>query len=187
MNVKFSCTLIEDILLPFQMSMPNQIFTHAPPTCILINFIVTMPIFILLIILLMRTSIAWIQPHPHGAILRHILNMVISFLCSSINYLENRLLCNDLIIIRNYGDDEEDERDIKRALERQGDAHIKVEIQSNSEFQSLTSSPTRSTRPLRLQIDVQDAYQIGFGHSIYAQKEDEMTSPLVLVAGPTKI
>jgi hypothetical protein len=41
------------------------------------------------------------------------------------------LLPNDLIIVRNDGDDEEDKRDIKRALERQGDTHIKVEIQSN--------------------------------------------------------
>jgi hypothetical protein len=36
------------------------------------------------------------------------------------------LLPNDLIIVRNYGDDDEDELDIKRALGRQGDAHIKV-------------------------------------------------------------
>jgi hypothetical protein len=92
----------------------------------------------------MMTSIAWIQPHPHGAILRHISNTVISFLCSSVNYPENRLLPNDLIIVSNHGDDEEDEWDIKSVLERQGDAHIKVDIQSNSEFQSLTSSPTQS-------------------------------------------
>jgi hypothetical protein len=82
----------------------------------------------------MRTSIGWIQPHPHGAILRHISNAVISFLCSFVNYLENQLLSNDLIIVRNHGDDEEDKRDIKSELERQGDAHIKVEIQSNSKF-----------------------------------------------------
>jgi hypothetical protein len=60
--------------------------------------------------------------------------MVNSFLCSSTNYFENRLVHNDLIIVRNNGDDEEDEQDIKRALERQGDAHMKVEIQSNSEL-----------------------------------------------------
>jgi hypothetical protein len=84
----------------------------------------------------MRTSVAWIQPHPHGAILRHISNTVNSFLCSSVNYLVNQLLANDLIIVRNHGADEDDEWDIKRALERQVDAHIKVEIQSNSEFQS---------------------------------------------------
>jgi hypothetical protein len=83
---------------------------------------------------MMRTSVAWIQPHPHGAILRHFSNMVILFLCSSVNYLENRLLPNDLIIVWKHGDDEKDERDIKRVLERQGEVHIKVEIQSNSEF-----------------------------------------------------
>jgi hypothetical protein len=72
----------------------------------------------------MRTCLSWIQPHPHGAILRHLLNMVNLFLCSSTNYFENQLLPNDLIIVRNHGDDEEDERDIKRELERQGDAHL---------------------------------------------------------------
>jgi hypothetical protein len=99
---------------------------------------------------MMRTSVAWIQPHPHRAILRHISNTVISFLCSSVNHLENQLLPNDLIIVMNNRDDDEDERDIKRALERQGDAHINVDIQSNSEFQSLTLSPTRSLEPPRL-------------------------------------
>jgi riboflavin synthase len=56
------------------------------------------------------------------------------FLCSSTNNLENQLLPNDLIIVRNHRDDEEDEQDIKRVLEKHGDAHIKVKIQSNSEF-----------------------------------------------------
>jgi hypothetical protein len=68
---------------------------------------------------MMRTCLSWIHPHPRGAILRLLLNMINSFLCSSTNYFENGLLPNDLIIVRNYGDDEEDERDIKRALERQ--------------------------------------------------------------------
>jgi hypothetical protein len=67
---------------------------------------------------MMRTCLSWIQPYPHVAILRHLLNTVNSFLCSSTNYFENPLLPNDLIIVRNHGDDEEDEWDIKRALER---------------------------------------------------------------------
>jgi hypothetical protein len=121
-----------------------------------------------------RTCLSWIQPHPQGAILGHFLNMLNSFLCSSTNYFENLLLPNDLIIIRNHGDEEDDEWDIKRVQERQGDAHIKVEIKSNSEFQSLTLSLTRGLGPPRIQIDVQDAYEIGFGHSTYAQKEDEI-------------
>jgi hypothetical protein len=57
----------------------------------------------------MRTCLSWIQPHPHGAILRYFLNMVNLFLCSSTIYFLNRLLPNDLIIVRNHGDDEEDE------------------------------------------------------------------------------
>jgi hypothetical protein len=80
------------------------------------------------------TCLSWIQPHPHGAILRHLINMVNTFLCSSTKFFENRLLPNDLIIARNHEDDEEDEWDIKRARERHGDVHIKVAIKSNSKF-----------------------------------------------------
>jgi hypothetical protein len=72
-------------------------------------------------------------------------------------------------------------------LGRQGGAHIRVEIQSNSEFRSLTSSPTRSPGPPQLQIDVQDAYEIGFGRSTYARKEDEISFPIALVLGPAKV
>jgi hypothetical protein len=43
--------------------------------------------------------------------------MVNLFLYSFTNYFENRLLPNDLIIIRNHGDDDEEERDIKRKLD----------------------------------------------------------------------
>jgi hypothetical protein len=70
----------------------------------------------------------------------------------STNYFENRLLPNDLISVRNHGDDDEDERDIKRVLERQGDAHIRLEIQYNSEFQSLTLSPIRSPGPAQFKL-----------------------------------
>jgi hypothetical protein len=106
------------------------------------------------------------------------------FLCSSTNYFENRLLPNNLIIVMNHGDDEEDERDIKRVLERQGDMHIKVGIQSNSEFQSLTLSPTWSPGPPRIQIDLQDVYKIRFLHSAYAWREDEIKFPVKPVLGP---
>jgi hypothetical protein len=136
---------------------------------------------------MMRTCLSWIQPHPHVAIRRHLLNTVNSFLCSSTKYFENRLLPNNLLIVRNHGDDEEDERDIKRPLERQGDAHIKLGIQSNLDFQSLTSSPTRSPGPPWLQIDIQKAYNIGFGRSTYARKEDETTLLMESVPGPNKI
>jgi hypothetical protein len=134
---------------------------------------------------MMRACLSWIQPHPHGAIRRHLLNTVNSFLCSSTNYFENRLLPNDLIIVRNHEDDEEDEQEITRALESQGDAHMMVEIQSNSEFQSMTLSPIWSPRPPRLQIDVHDGYEIG--RSTNAWKEDEINFPIEPVLGLTKI
>jgi hypothetical protein len=119
----------------------------------------------------MGTCLLWIQTHHNGTILRHLLNTVNSFFCFSTNYFQNRLLPNDLIMVGNQGDEEEeDEQDIKRALERQVDAHIKVEIQSNSEFQSLTPSPTQSLGPHWLKIDVHDAYKIRFRCSTYAWK-----------------
>jgi hypothetical protein len=48
-------------------------------------------------------------------------------------------------------------------------------------------SPTRSLGPPQLQIDVQDTYQIKFGRSTYAQKEDEIIFPMAPVPGPNKI
>jgi hypothetical protein len=88
------------------------------------------------------------------------------------------LVPNDLIIVRNHGDDEENEWDIKIGQERQGDVHIKMEIKSNSEFQSLTSSLTQGPGPPQLQIDVQNANEIGFGRSTYAQKDGEISLPM---------
>jgi hypothetical protein len=90
-------------------------------------------------------------------------------------------------MVRNHGDDEEHEQDIKRALKRQVDVHIKVEIQSNSEFQSLTPSPTQSPGPPWLKNDVHDAYKIRFRCSTYARKEDEIKFPMALEPGPDKI
>jgi hypothetical protein len=54
------------------------------------------------------------------------------------------LLPNDLIIVRNHGDDEEDEWDIKRALERQGDP-IQFRI---PEFDFESNSESRTTLAL---------------------------------------
>jgi hypothetical protein len=83
---------------------------------------------------MMRISLAWIRPHTHEAIIRHILNTVNSFLCSSTNYLENQLLPNNLIIARNHGDDEEDVRGTKNVMKSPRDVHNKVEIQPNSKL-----------------------------------------------------
>jgi hypothetical protein len=79
----------------------------------------------------------------------------------------------------------EDKRSIKKLLESQGDVYEKVANQSNLELPSL--SPTRSTRPPRIQIDVQNAYDIRFERSTYALKAKEIKFPIALVSYPTKI
>jgi hypothetical protein len=79
----------------------------------------------------------------------------------------------------------EDKRRIKKVLESQGDVHEKVANQSNSE--SLSSSPTRSTGPPHIQIDVQIAYDLHFRHSTYARKDKEIAFPMESVSCPTKI
>jgi hypothetical protein len=79
----------------------------------------------------------------------------------------------------------EDKRSIKKVLESQGDVHVKGANQSNSELPS--SSPTRGPGLPHIQIDVQIAYDLRFGHSTYAWKSKEITFPMALVSCPTKI
>jgi hypothetical protein len=70
----------------------------------------------------------------------------------------------------------EDKQSIKMVLKGQGDMHEKVGNQSNSELPS--SSPTRSPGPPHIQIEVQIAYNLSFGHSTYAQRAKEITFPI---------
>jgi hypothetical protein len=79
----------------------------------------------------------------------------------------------------------ENKRSIEKVLESLGDVHEKVANQSNSELPS--SSPTRSPGPPRIQIDVQIAYYLRFGRSIYARKAKEITFPMKPVSCRTKI
>jgi hypothetical protein len=79
----------------------------------------------------------------------------------------------------------EDKWSIKKVLESQGDVHEKVANQSNSELPS--SSPTRSSGPPRIQIDVQIAYDLRFGRSTYSRKDKEISFPMALVSCTTKI
>ncbi len=51
----------------------------------------------------------------------------------------------------------------------------------------MTSSPTQSSWPHRLYIDVQDAYKIGFGRSAYARKEAEINFTMGPVPSPNNI
>jgi hypothetical protein len=79
----------------------------------------------------------------------------------------------------------EDKQSIKKVLESQRDVHENVAYQSNSELP--TPSPTRSSGPPRIQIDVQIAYDLRFGHSTYARTAKGIRFPMTLVSCPTKI
>jgi hypothetical protein len=79
----------------------------------------------------------------------------------------------------------EDKRSIKKVLESQGDVHEKVANQYNLELPS--SSPTQSPGSPRIQIDVQNAYDLRFERSTYARKAKEIKFPMALISCPTKI
>jgi hypothetical protein len=79
----------------------------------------------------------------------------------------------------------EDKRSIKEVLESQGDVHAKVANKSNSELPS--SSPTQSPGPPRIQIDVENAYNLRFGRSTYARKDKEVAFQIEPVPCQTKI
>jgi hypothetical protein len=91
---------------------------------------------------------------------------------------ENILIPNDLIIVRNHGDDEYNVGESFRGVEDQQGHPIQVGDQFNSELQSATLNPTRSPKPPCNQIDAQDTYAFRFGHSIYAWKHDKITFPM---------
>jgi hypothetical protein len=79
----------------------------------------------------------------------------------------------------------EDKRNIKKVLQSQGDMHEKVANQSNSELPS--SSPTQSSGPPHIQIDVQIAYNLHVGCFTYARKAKERTFPMAPVSCPSNI
>ena len=79
----------------------------------------------------------------------------------------------------------EDKWSIKKVVESQGDVHEKVANQSNLELPSL--SPTRSSWPPRIQIDVQIAYDLRFGRSTYVPKAQDINIPMEVVSCLTKI
>jgi hypothetical protein len=73
----------------------------------------------------------------------------------------------------------EEKQSIKKVVESQGDVHENVVNQSNSEL--LSSNPTRSLGPPRIQINVQIAYDLRFQRSTYARKAKEITFPMAPV------
>jgi hypothetical protein len=99
------------------------------------------------------------------------------FLCSSIHEIKNRLLLNDIIVLRNEVKEHGGLIEHKNMMEDQGDVHNKLEAESNS-----TSSPTQSPEPVCSHIDAQCASEFRFGCSTYAWKSKKITITMTLVS-----
>ena len=80
---------------------------------------------------------------------------------------ENKLLPNDLIIVRNYGDDDEDVgEEFGGVVDQQGQpSRVGGPIQV--EFESVLES-----RSIRTKINAQAAYGVRFGCSLYGWKDN---------------
>jgi hypothetical protein len=110
-------------------------------------------------------------------------HQVNSILCSSAYNIESRLLSNDLIVLRNQGEDRQIEYQ-----EGAGEPRRRAwEGGNQSNLELPSSSPTRSLGPHHIQIDVQIAYDLRFGRSTYARKDKEVIVPMTLVSCVTKI
>ncbi|TVU13612.1 hypothetical protein EJB05_40328, partial [Eragrostis curvula] len=102
---------------------------------------------------------------------------VSSFLMSSIYGFENKMLPNELIIVRNHGDDEDVAGELLGGVEGRQEVQIKFEAQSKS-----VSSPFRTPTPVGTKTGAQVAYEIGFGCSLYGWKAKKITFPMDLVS-----
>jgi hypothetical protein len=112
-------------------------------------------------------------------------HQVNSFLCSSAYNIESQLLPNDLIVLRNQGEDHGGQTEYQEGAGEPRRRAREVVNQSNSELPSF--SPTQSPGPPHIQIDVQIAYNLRFGRSTYERKAKEISFPMALVSCPTKI
>ena len=105
-----------------------------------------------------------------------------SFLCSSSCENGNRLLLNDVLVLRNLGEDQQGlgkGRGVKG--EQLGRPH-RAGAQANS-----TSTPPRNPGAGRTKIDAQDAYRLRFGRSIYGWKENFLEFSMAPVPYQTSI
>ena len=95
---------------------------------------------------------------------------VSSFQINLSSGFENKLLPNDLIIVRNHGDDEED------IGEEFGGVVDELEAQSKSSSSLLRSPGTAHTK-----INARAAYGVRLGCSLYGWKDNFKEIPMALI------
>jgi hypothetical protein len=134
---------------------------------------------------IIKSTLRRIQPHVATLsesviitdfIQRSILSTVSPFLYAFIDDSENRLLPNNVTVIRNYGGDKE------RLKERRGDA--KEQQRRPSQVGVLELNPIRILGTVRTKIVSQITYQLRFGRSLYGWKDKRINFPMELVSYP---
>jgi hypothetical protein len=101
------------------------------------------------------------------------------FLYAFIDDSENRLLPNNAMMIRNYGEDKEGLKERRGGAKEQQrrpnqvGVPIQVELKSNSD-----------SRNSRTKIVAQITYQLRFGRSLYGWKDKRINFPMELVSYP---
>jgi hypothetical protein len=134
---------------------------------------------------IIKSTFRRIQPHVATLsesvtitdfIQRSILSTVSPFLYAFIDDSENRLLPNNVTVIRNYGGDKE------RLKQRRGGA--KEQQRRPSQVGVLGLNPIRILGTVRTKIVSQITYQLRFGRSLYGWKDKRINFPMELVSHP---
>jgi hypothetical protein len=95
------------------------------------------------------------------------------------------LLPNEIIIVRDEGQTYEglknylgraQDQDVDKVLDKRRDERNKMEAYSETDV-----SPTQIPGPVRLQIESQNAYELGFSHSLYGWKDNDGSFPMLPV------
>jgi len=107
--------------------------------------------------------------------------MMSSFQINLSSRFENKLLPNDLIIVRNHGYDEEDVgEEFEGAVDQQQQPELEAQSKSSS-------SLLRSPRAAFSKNNTTATYGVHFGRSLYGWKGNFKELPMALVSGPNSL
>jgi hypothetical protein len=137
---------------------------------------------------IIKSTLRWIQPHVDTLsesvtitdfIQRCILSTVSLFLYAFIDDSENRLLPNNVMVIRNYGGYTEGlkERHGGAKEQQRRPSHVGVPIQ-------VELKSNRILGTVHTKIVAQVTHQLCFGRSLYGWKDKRINFPMELVSYP---
>jgi hypothetical protein len=117
--------------------------------------------------------------HITDFIQRCILSIVSLFLYAFIDDSENRLLPNNVMMIRNYGENKEGLKERRGGAKEQQRRPSQVGVQSKSSW-----NPIRIPGTIGTKIVAQITYQLRFERSLYGWKAKRINFPMEPVTHP---